>query len=391
MNRALRLINEGALDEGGVERLSNRLGVTTRHLSRLFAQHIGASPKAVAQTRRLHFAKRLIDETSLTFTEIGMAAGYKSVRRFNDHIKSVYKRNPSELRRKRTGVIEPSDGFILQLGFREPFDFSSLLGFLQVRAIPDVENVFSDAYQRTIRVDGEAGRLAVSKIEGKPALQLRLDGIHSKHLLSVSNKVRRLFDLDADPLEVGRVLKRDKQLSKLVSELPGQRVPGCWDPFEIAVRAVVGQQVSVKGATTLMGRIAARYGASSEYGLCFPEPEQLAELDTTKLSMPVKRAQAIKDLSRAVASGELSFGGEMMTEELIERLVSIKGIGPWTAQYVAMRAMNDPDAFLQGDLVLEKTAARFFDGDQPLASRAEAWRPWRAYAGMHIWRAAASV
>ena len=392
VSRALRLINEGALDEHSIEQLSDRLGVTSRHLSRLFAQHIGASPKAVAQTRRLHFAKRLIDETNLSFTEIGMASGYKSVRRFNDHIKAVYKRTPSQLRYSRSNKKDQTDGFVLQLSYREPFDFSSLLNFLSVRAIPNVERVTENTYERTIRVEDTAGRLTVSKVPDKPMLQLQLQGLHSKHLLGVSNKVRRLFDLDADPFEVNKVLKRDKQLALLVSELPGQRVPGCWDPFEIAVRAVVGQQVSVKGATTVMGRIAKNYGSETDFGLCFPGPEQLAKLDTTNLSMPTKRAQAIKDLSLAVASGDISFGADMDTNLLIEKLIAIKGIGPWTAQYVAMRAMNDPDAFLQGDLVLEKTASHLFSHtDEPLMVRAESWRPWRAYAGMHIWRAAASI
>lgn len=392
VNRALRLIAEGALDDQSIEDLSDRLGVTSRHLSRLFTKHIGASPKSVAQTRRLHFAKRLLDETNLTMTEIGLAAGYKSVRRFNDHVKQVYKRSPTELRKSRSLAME-SEGFTLHLGYREPFDFQSLLGFLKVRAIPGVEIVTDEQYQRTIRLNGEPSRLTVSQVTGKPCLELRLETDGATHLLNISNKVRRLFDLDADPFEVNKVLKRDKQLAKLVNALPGQRVPGSWSPFEIAVRAIVGQQVSVKGATTVMGRIATKYGTATEYGLCFPEPEQLAELDVTTLSMPARRAQAIKDMSNAVAQGEIRFDSGTEIDQLREQLVSIKGIGPWTAQYVAMRAVNDPDAFLEGDLVLEKVARRLLQVDdmKGLLSRAENWRPWRAYAAMHLWRAAATI
>lgn len=392
VNRALRLINEGALDEGSITELSDRLGVTSRHLTRLFAQHIGASPKSVAQTRRLHFAKRLLDETNLSITSVALASGYKSVRRFNDHIKSVYKRSPSDVRKSR-GTVHGETGFSLQLGFREPFDFSSLLQFLAVRAIPGVELVTENRYERTIALGGKPSRLSVSQLANKPALQLLIESEDSSHLLEVSNRVRRLFDLDADPYEVGRVLCQDPGLKPLVTELPGQRVPGCWSPFEIAVRAIVGQQVSVKGATTVMGRIADRYGEKSEFGLSFPGPEALAKLETVSLSMPEKRAQAIKDMSAAVAAGDIRFDADVPSERLVDQLQAIKGIGPWTAQYVAMRAINDPDAFLEGDLVLEKVAQDIFGPctRSQLMARSERWRPWRAYAGMHMWRAAAKL
>lgn len=392
VNRALRLINEGALDEGSMEQLSDRLGVTPRHLTRLFAKYIGASPKAVAQTRRLHFAKRLLDETSLTMTAVAMASGYKSVRRFNDHFKSVYKRPPGELR--KSNLQEARDPvFTLQLGYREPFDFNSLLQFLAVRAIPGVEQVGEAVYRRTIQLGGKPGRLSVTNVPGKPALELRVECEGSGQLLEVSNRVRRLFDLDADPLEVNEVLCRDPQLKPAICQVPGQRVPGCWSPFEIAVRAIVGQQVSVKGATTVMGRIAEQYGTNSEFGISFPEPAVLSELDTTSLSMPVKRAQAIKDMSTAVADGDIRFDADVPSDVLVSQLMAIKGIGPWTAQYVAMRAINDPDAFLEGDLVLEKVAQKLFGqcSRSELLDRSQAWRPWRAYAGMHMWRLASEL
>lgn len=392
VSRALRLIHEGALDEGSITELSDRLGVTSRHLSRLFATHIGASPKSVAQTRRLHFAKKLIDETNLSMTEIGLAAGYKSVRRFNDHIKQVYKKSPTEVRKSRGKALH-AEGFALHLGYREPFDFAGLLNFLRVRAIPGVEQVSEDRYQRTICLDGQPGRLTVSKVAEKPALLLNIEFSESSQLLNISHRVRRLFDLDADPFEINKVLGRNPKLKASVKENPGQRVPGCWAPFEIAVRAIVGQQVSVKGATTVMGRIAERYGHETEFGLCFPEAEALQHLDIGNLSMPRRRAQTIKDLSGSVASGEISFDGSVSMAELCEQLSMIKGIGPWTAQYVAMRALNNPDAFLEGDLVLEKVASQLFQiqSRNELMAYTEAWRPWRAYAGMHMWRAAANL
>jgi 3-methyladenine DNA glycosylase/8-oxoguanine DNA glycosylase len=215
----------------------------------------------------------------------------------------------------------------------------------------------------------------------------------AKLLFPIMTRIKNLFDLDADPAEVASVLGRDADLEKLLRQSPGQRVPGCWSPFEIAVRAIVGQQVSVKGATTVMGRIAAQYGNRTEFGLCFPEPENLVSLDTTTLSMPQKRAQAIKDLSQHVADGDIRFDPGVATELLVEQLTAIKGIGPWTAQYIAMRALNDPDAFLDGDLVLLKVARSYLgiETRQGLLGRAECWRPWRAYAGMHLWRAAAQL
>lgn len=390
VKRGLQLISEGALDEDSIEALSDRLGVTSRHLCRLFAQHLGASPVSVAQTRRLHFAKKLLDETRLSMTDIALSSGYRSVRRFNDHIKQVYGRPPSLLRRE---AMDHKGAFSLKLSYREPFDFSSILSFLAVRAIPDVETVTDSAYSRTIIVGGVASRLTVKKHAVEAALLVAIETDDAKLLFQIMTRVKNLFDLDADPAEVTSVLERDPDIQKLVLQSPGQRVPGCWSPFEIAVRAIVGQQVSVKGATTVMGRIAAQYGQQTEFGLCFPEPQALADLDITTLSMPQKRAQAIKDLSHRVAEGHIRFDPDVATETLVEQLTSIKGIGPWTAQYIAMRALNDPDAFLDGDLVLLKVARSYLGVEtrQGLLDRAERWRPWRAYAGMHLWRASAQL
>lgn len=390
VKRALRLISEGALDESSIDDLSDRLGMTSRHLARLFAKHLGVSPVSVAQTRRLHFAKKLLDETGLNMTAVALSSGYKSVRRFNDHVKQVYGRPPSDLRHRAATSTEQGT-FTLKLGYRQPFDFKSVLSFLAVRAIPGVESVTDSTYSRTVALDGTVSRLRVSEHPTEPALLISVEAEETRHLLQITNRVKNLFDVDADPAEVNDVLSRDHALATLIRQQPGQRLPGCWSPFEIAVRAIVGQQVSVKGATTVMGRIAARYGDQSVWGLCFPEAAALALLDPTTLSMPQKRAQAIKDMSAAVASGEIRFDPDVVTECLVEQLMAIKGIGPWTAQYISMRALNDPDAFLDGDLVLLKVAKAYLGigSRSELLDRAEQWRPWRAYAGMHLWRAAA--
>lgn len=388
VNRALRLIAEGALDTGDVTALSDRLGVTPRHLVRLFTQHLGASPKAVAQTRKLHFAKKLIDETDLPMTEIALSAGYGSVRRFNDHVKQVYSRTPTELRKRKP--VDVGDGFSIRLPYRQPYDYDGILQFLAVRATPGVEQVNDGVYERSIRVDGEAGSIRVSHLADQRQLKLDIHLAGSRPLMQVVERVRRLFDLNADPHEIQCCLSRDVRLARLVAKSPGRRVPGTWDPFDVAVRAIVGQQVSVKGATTVLGRIAQEYGQMVDGQLHFPTPESLAGLATEKLSMPRARALAIKAMAQGVWDGEIDLAAHD-PNALVEQLCAVKGIGPWTAQYVAMRAINDPDAFLGGDLVLLKVARAKFgiETEKELEALAEAWRPWRAYAGMHLWALAA--
>ena len=391
VTRGLRLISEGALDqEGSVEALSDRLGVTSRHLSRLFLQHLGASPIAIAQTRRLHFAKKLLDETDLPMTEIALSAGYGSVRRFNDHIKSVYGRTPTILR-NRTAAREMSS-FQLLLPYRPPYDYQGVINFLALRATPGVEVVKDGRYQRSIRVGGEIGQLIVTHQPLKHSLLCEIRLGSSRHLMSVVERVRRMFDLNADPMEIGSCLARDPDLAPAVERNPGLRIPGTWDPFEVLVRAIVGQQVSVKGATTVMGRIVRDFGEVTDGQTLFPRPESLADLVPGNLSMPKARAMAIADSARAMVRKDVDLATQD-TAALVTQLTRIKGVGPWTAQYVAMRAINDPDAFLHTDLVLRKVAAArlLLTSDQALLERADAWRPWRAYAGMYLWSMANEI
>ena len=406
VKRALSLISEGALDEAGVESLGDRLGVTGRHLSRLFSQHLGASPKAVGQTRRLHCAKKLLDETRLSMVDVAMSTGYGSVRRFNDHFKQVYGRSPTQIRmmskaagKRQSPAISTlalsTSGFQLKLAYRPPFDYQGTLHFLKARAIPGVEQVTDEKYVRTIVVghtleSRQVGRLTVTHDSDKLCLQVYIELDSANHLMIVLEKVKRIFDLMADPIDIIQCLQSDKQMAAMVAQNPGQRVPGCWEPFEIAVRAIVGQQISVKGATTLMGKIANAYGQQTDMGLVFPDANALSEVDVTNLSMPVKRAQTIKNMSQAVVDGSLDFAIGSDPVNLIQQLKNIKGIGPWTAQYIAMRALGDPDAFLQGDLVLLKVAKHWLEieCDKDLIERSKQWQPWRAYACMHLWRQA---
>ena len=346
----------------------------------------------------IKLAKKLIDETSLGMTDIALSSGYKSIRRFNKHFVQTYSRSPNSLRKTRPAAAK---GIELKISFREPYDFQSLLEFYRVRAVPGVENVTVDnalsdnglldnapkSYERSFVLDGKSGHLSVSKLDDQ--LVCVVQGGSTRSLMQIMSKVRSMFDVDAVPEEINSVLCEDRIMRKLVRKRPGLRLPGAFDEFEIAVRAIVGQQVSVKGATTVMGRIADQYGVQTEYGRVFPSAETLADLDPATLPMPLKRATAIKLLAVAVADGELEFDAD--EQVLYDQMIAIPGIGPWTAQYVCLRALSNPDSFLHGDLVIRKVAEKILgvSSEKELINTAQAWRPWRGYAGMHLWRASA--
>jgi AraC family transcriptional regulator of adaptative response / DNA-3-methyladenine glycosylase II len=394
VRRALRLIQEGALDTASVDELASRLGIGPRHLHRLFIQHVGASPLAVAQTRRLHFAKRLIDDTRLAMTDIALASGFGSLRRFNDAFRHTYGRAPRELRRERAPATTPGDALRLKLAYRPPYAWDAIRAFLATRALPGVEQVNGDVYARSVRVNGVAGWLEVRPVPKADALELALHSLGPEALFAVVSRVRQMFDLAADPKDVAAVLKKDPLLAPLLRRRPGLRVPGAWDPFELAVRAVLGQQVSVAAARTFAARIVAGYGEplparAGALTHLFPTPDALASADLKHIGLTAARAKTLNALARAVADGRVSFTDAGATDELKAALTALPGIGPWTAEYVAMRASADPDAFPAEDLVLRRMAG----GRKPLTAkalleRAEDWRPWRAYAVLHLWRAA---
>lgn len=392
--RALRQIEAGALDEGSVDEMARRLGVGTRHLGRLFQKHLGASPVAVAQTRRLLFAKKLLNETGLGMADVAFAAGFGSVRRFNHLVRKTYDRMPSDLRRLAGRNEAPSSTapLTLRLPFRPPFEWKALIAFLAPRAIPGVEEVAEGAYRRNIRFGDRVGRLEIRPARSHDELILAVDFPDSKALLPIAARVRRLFDLDSDPAEISSRLESDRLLGSLVSLRPGLRVPGAWDGFELAIRAILGQQVTVRGATTLSGRVVEEYGCKVPGGFVFPGARKLARARFTRVGIPKTRAAAIRKLAGACASGELRLEPGVDPIETTVILMSLPGVGDWTAQYIAMRALGEPDAFPSSDLGLLKAAGQLMDpaGDAvrpaELRNLAEKWRPWRAYGAMHLWK-----
>jgi AraC family transcriptional regulator of adaptative response / DNA-3-methyladenine glycosylase II len=374
VSRALKLIGESALDGGGVDTLAERLGIGARHLRRLFVQHLGATPVAVAQTRRVHFAKKLIDETSLPMTQIAMAAGFGSVRRFNATFQKLYQRTPRDLRRtaRQTPKGQESGHYTFRLDYRPPYHWDSIIAFLATRAIPGVERVTPDEYARTIWLDGHSGSLVV-----RPAgnhLDLHISFPEPSALFRIVERVRRIFDLGADPEEVTAHFKRDERLRGAVKRWPGLRVPGCWDGFEIGVRAILGQQVTVKAASTMAGRLVAAFGTEAQDGRLFPSADSLAAAALATIGLTRQRAASIRELAESVATRKIVLDNSLDPVEFEKRITALRGIGPWTAQYIAMR-LGEPDAFPSGDLYLRE-----------FAHEAEAWRPWRAYAAMHIWK-----
>ncbi len=388
VSRALRLIGESGLDDGGMEGLAGRLGIGARHLRRLFVQHLGATPSTVAKTGRMHFAKKLIDETRLPMNEVAMASGFGCVRRFNEAIRKTYKRTPTQIRHLvRQKEIQPENQFLFHLRFRPPYHWKSMLAFLAARATPGVEAVDLGSYRRSISFNGCPGYFEVCLEEGEDALAVKVQIADLRSLYRITERIRGMFDLNADWAAIAQGLGSDSALAPLISGNPGMRVPGCWNGFELTVRAILGQQVSVKGATTLAGRIAKSFGEPfcGPAGLThiFPTPAILADANLSSVGLTRKRAETIRALARAVCSGEPCFEGIRDTGAFWARLVEIPGIGSWTAQYVAMRALGEPDAFPTGDLALLRASGLRTARD--LEKRAEAWRPWRSYATIYLW------
>jgi AraC family transcriptional regulator, regulatory protein of adaptative response / DNA-3-methyladenine glycosylase II len=390
VGRALRLISEGDVEDEGIERLAARLGIGSRQLRRLFLQHLGATPSAVIKTRRLHFAKKLIDETVLPFSEIAHAAGFGSVRRFNSAFRKTYRRTPTEIRRFSHShrSLKSRDEYEFRLSFRPPLQWVALLDYLAKRAIPGVEFVDSDSYRRTFAFNGSSGTLRVALEESDAALRVQISLGDPRWLFQIIERVRRVFDLTADPREISAHLSRDSLLRERINQAHGLRIPGSWDGFELAVRAILGQQVSVAGASTLAGRLVEHFGVkirdTGPLTHLFPKPEHLVKENLEQIGLPKARAETIRMLARAVIDGSLNFDSVQDTEAFRSRLLAIPGIGDWTAQYIAVRALNDTDAFPSGDLGLMRALS--LSNPREIVQRAEAWRPWRAYAAMYLWQ-----
>jgi AraC family transcriptional regulator, regulatory protein of adaptative response / DNA-3-methyladenine glycosylase II len=352
----------------------------------------------VAQTRRLLFAKKLIDETMLSMTDVAFSAGYASIRRFNEAIRQTYGRTPSELRHSRQNRKHQADAGTsqLKLYYCAPLDWTLLLDFLRRRAMPGVEVVENNTYKRIVTFDDIVGTIEVRPVRGERYCLVRVPDSLSRYLLAITERVKRLFDLRANPDIIAAGLADDGHLTGLVRHYPGLRLPGAWDGFEVGVRAILGQQVSVKAATTFCRRLIETYGrplANPDQPALthvFPTPERIAQAVLTTIGLTQQRALTLQTFASAIANGTLSLHTGPTLDDAVETLLAMPGIGPWTANYIAMRALGEPDAFPAGDLILRRAASDA--SDQPLTERrllqkAESWRPWRAYAAMLLWTA----
>ena len=389
---AVNLIENGALDEGGIEHLAARIGVTSRHLRRVFEAEFGVAPIEYGQTQRLLLAKRLLTDTALPVTEVALASGFASVRRFNALFKERYRMPPGRLRRSAAGgAVAGPLAFLLS--YRPPYDWDAMLAFLAARAIAGVEDAGADAYRRTLAITQRGvthvGAIEVRRVARRHALSVAVSPSLARVVPAVLARVKHAFDLTCDPAVVAAAL------GDLAADHAGLRVPGAFDGFELAVRAVVGQQITVRGARTLLGRLAAAFGETAAAtadgpARLFPTAARIAAGEPgeiVRLGLTTARARTLIGLARVLADGELTLqpGGDV--DATLRALVALPGIGPWTAQYIAMRALGWPDAFLASDLVVRKALG----GISPARAlaRSEAWRPWRAYAVLHLWRTAA--
>ena len=406
VTRALALIAEGALDgdDAYVETLADRLGVGERQLRRLFDQHVGASPLAVAHTRRVLFAKQLIHETRLPMSEVALAAGFGSVRRFNATFQKLFQRPPSALRRAGEGALRPGyvadAGVTVRLRYRPPFDWPAILAFLGSRAINGIERVAEGRYARTFVEQGHVGSIEVEHLPDRDCLGATIRCSSVATLPAIIARVRRVFDLDADVTAIGAHLSRDPLLAPLLAERPGLRAPGGWDGFELGVRAILGQQVTVEAGRRLAGQLVAlcapampkRIAGDAALTHGFPTPAQVVAADLSKMKMTRARQHALLSLAKAVLANPRLFQPLESIEATVAQLRAIHGIGDWTAHYIALRSSREPDAFPATDVALLRSVAKRasrVDANQ-LLTRAERWRPWRAYAAQHLWAADAA-
>jgi AraC family transcriptional regulator of adaptative response / DNA-3-methyladenine glycosylase II len=389
---AMAGIEEHALSSARVGELATALGVSERHLRRVTESELGVSPIELAQTQRLLLAKRLLRETALSLTQIAFASGFGSVRRFNALFKSRYGLNPRAVR----GSANRADGLNVQLEFRPPMAWTNLLAYLSLRAIPGVEMVDAAHYRRTVSIGDASGWIDVSMHASGTALNLQTSPSLSMHIGAVIARVKHLFDLGSAPTAVAELLGKDSILHATVERIPGLRVAGAFDGFELAVRTVLGQQISVKSASTVSGRWAAVFGTAiatpyPELNRLAPRPQDTADRNEDELAalgMVGARARSLISLAKAVADRRVNLSLASDVEAQMENLMSLTGIGPWTANYIAMRALHWPDAFPAGDLMLMRAANL---KERQLRLHSEAWRPWRAYAAHYLWQSLGAV
>jgi AraC family transcriptional regulator of adaptative response / DNA-3-methyladenine glycosylase II len=392
--RAVGMILDGALDAGTEAHLGARLGISARHLRRLFTTHLGVTPDGLARSARTHFARRLLDDTDLSVLEISCAAGFGSVRQLNRACREVFRKSPRELRARRRAAdrLVADGGLALRLSFRGPLDWHRLLAYFAARAIPGVEAVSGWTYRRTIVVGGDPGVIELSP-GGDDHLLLVAHLPHWEELIHIVAGARRIASLDLDLAEPAEHLAADPIIGPLVRTNPGLRVPGAWDPFETGVRAIVGQQVTVAAANTIAGRLVQRLGNTvpglESLGLThtFPSPELLAGADLDGVGLTRARAQAIRSFARAVAEDEIRLDRSVSLDEFVDSVTAIDGLGAWTAHYLALR-LGERDAYPVTDLGLRRALAQHVPRSvRTLGALAERWRPWRALAATHLWMA----
>jgi AraC family transcriptional regulator, regulatory protein of adaptative response / DNA-3-methyladenine glycosylase II len=392
VGRAMRLIADGVVDREGVGGLSARLGYSDRQLNRLISAELGAGPLALARLQRAQTARLLIETTTMSFTDVAFAAGFSSVRQFNETVREVFAAAPSELRSRRGREPVGPGSVRVQLPFREPFDAATIFAFLGLRAVPGIESWDGTTYSRVLRLPNGLGVVALRPDGGSPFVhcELRLDDW--RDLQAAVQRCRRLLDLDADPVAIDETLSADGVLRPLVEARPGLRSPAHVDGVELAVRAVLGQQVSVVGARTLAGRLVRDLGEPlvhphGELTHAFPTAAAIAAMDPDQLAMPQSRKRALLGMCAALASGDVAIDAGVDRADMAARLIALPGLGPWTVSYIAMRALGDPDVFLPTDLGVRHGLERLGHDGSPKAATAtaDAWRPWRSYALHHLW------
>ncbi len=392
VGRAMRLIADGVVDRDGVGGLARRLAVSERHLHRVLMDEVGAGPLAIARAHRAQTARILVETTDLKLADIAFAAGFSSIRQFNDTVRAVFAVSPRELRRRagRPGATEPGE-IVVRLPYRPPLAVEALLGWLGRRAVTGVQSVEDGEVVRTLALPRAPGVVRLRLADGYVRCALRLGDVAD--LAAAVERCRRLLDLDADPTVIDPALGADPALAPLVAARPGLRAPGSVDGFETAVLAVLGQQISIGAACRLAGRLVERFGTPVQGTAghrTFPDPETLADADLEGLGLTSRSRAAIAQLGAGAAAG-LSLDPGADRHQVRQRLLAISGIGPWTADYVALRALRDPDVLPTGDLVVRRSAAAVGLPDDPaaLASHGERWSPWRSYAAHHLWAASA--
>lgn len=386
VQRALRLIAQNGLHHRSEERFAQRLGVSARHLRRLFTVEMGQTPKQISDNNRLDFARKLITETRLPVLEVARATGFGSLRRFNDAFRRRYRRPPSKLR-KVGPEKNIKDGVELKLSFRPPYDWQSLIQFYRTHTIPGTERVVEDRFERVFRIESSLGFFAVEPIVGTRQLKLTVVTDDLRVLFEVASRVRRMFDLDSDPGLIAECFAQDPLLGKLCRRYPGLRLPGGWDPFETAVCSILGQAVSAEQRCNLVGQLVRSYGEpvvhprSGERAYLFPGPDVLAESDLKDVGTTAARKEAIRVFCGRVLSGSISLSPAQEPTAFRKALLETKGLGPWSAEYISLRAIGDPDAFPHSDLILKRVLKLF-----PQLNL-EKLKPWRSYAAIYLWKA----